>query len=463
MQDYKAEYDVIVVGGGTGGVPAAIAAARNGASVLLIEKNGFLGGLTTGGLVRTQTYWVDRDLKEPYVKGIFAEVLERLRELEALDEDGRTWDEEVLKYVWEEMSLRAGVQLLFHSFVFQVEKDGRHLTSVHVANKSGVTPISGKVFVDCTGDGDLVALAGAKWVKGRETDGATQAMSMIFRVGGVDMDKLPSASPNSWIQSARSKDPSLKEPYDMPHDIANMHREYLKAKERGEITSPRPALFWWRHSRPGIVHFDHTWVINLDATKAEDLTRAEIEGKRQVIELLNFLKRFPAFKNAYLIQMGSEIGVREARRIVGEYVLTKDDVLSCRKFDDGIAEGAGPINIKPVNEAMAETTIIHSREHATYEIPYRCLLPQDIDNLLIGSRCLSVTHEALGSVRHEPIIFGVGQAAGTAASLSSRLGVIPRNLDVKLLQKTLLDQRVLLFLEDEKDRENKIRAGLITG
>jgi hypothetical protein len=450
MPDLKAEYDVVVVGGGTGGVPAAIAAARNGMSVLLIEKNGFLGGLTTGGLtIPVWPHWTGgragEGPREYFIKGIYTEIRDRLNELGALAPDERTADEEILKFVLQELCLEAGVQLLFHSFVFRLTKNGRRVTTIEIANKSGSRSFSARVFIDGTGDADLVALAGGQWLKGRDADGATQPMTMTFRLGGVDTDKLAQDSPYHHSRiSARGQGPS-----EMPEGVASIHEEYLEAKNREEISDPRPILMYSHYFRPGIVHFNTTRVQYLDATNAEDLTRAEIAGKRQVIEILKFLKRFPAFADAYLIQMSSEIGIRETRRIVGDYVLTEEDVLSGRKFEDGIARGHAPVDIHDPDAQDMSTDVILKflPRGTTYDIPYRCLVPKDFDNVLMGSRCLSATHEAHGSVRMIHHISAVGQAAGTAAALACRNDVPCHRIDVEGLRRTLAEQGASIWRE----------------
>jgi hypothetical protein len=448
MSNSKGEYDVIVVGGGTGGVPAAIAAARNGARVLLIEKNGFLGGVTTGGLTPpVWPTWISggssgKD-KEYFIKGIFAEMLERMSNLDALASDGHTMDEEVLKYVLEEMCLEAGVELLMHSFLFRVAKDKRLLTSVDIANKSGARSISGKVFIDGTGDADLIALAGGEWLQGRKSDGATQPVTMTFRLGGVDTSKPLSDSPFFCRTKSGGKDP-----FEMPEDVAAIHKEYVEAQKRGEITDPRPVLMYWSYSRPGIVHFNTTRVHRVDATKVEDLTKAEIEGKRQVIQILRLLRKFPAFANAYLVQMSSEIGVRETRRIVGEYTMTKDDVMNGKKFEDGVARGHAPIDIHdPLPNMPTDIEMIYLPEDLTYDIPYRSLVPKDFDNVLIGSRCLSATHEASASTRMIHQLYAVGQAVGVAAALASKQNIPCNKLDVKLLRQTLKKQGAIVWEE----------------
>ena len=439
IKNYREEYDVVVVGGGTGGTPAAIAAARNGVDVLLIEKNGFLGGMTTGGITPVWPYWLARnsmeDFKEAYIEGVFAEIQNRLHELGALDTNGRHRDEEVLKFVLEEMCLQSGVQLLYHSFLFRVSKDGRKVLSIDVANKSGLRSLSGKVFVDGTGDGDLATLAGAEWQKGRESDGAMQPMSTVFKLAGVDTDRLSEHSP--WHYEMFAELGGVSE---MPDDIAEIQKGYLDAKAREEITDPRSSLQWVVRPERGIVEFNGTRVQHLDATKAEDLTQAEISGKRQAIEIWRFLKRFPAFANSYLIQMSTETGIRESRRIVGEYMLTEEDVLSGKKFEDGVARAGAPIDIHDPTEPMSGLSLVHLPDHTSYDIPYRCLVPKGVDNVLIGSRCISATHEAFSSVRLIPQVSALGQAAGTAAALACQKALSCKRLDVELLRHTLKEQ-----------------------
>lgn len=444
MSDPGIAYDVVVVGGGSGGVPAAIAAARNGAKVLLVEKNGFLGGLATGGLINPWPHWLARhsweNPREPYIEGIYAEIQTRLRALGSLAQDGRSYDEEVLKFVLEEMCAEAGVQIIFHSIAFRVARDGRRVISVEIANKSGATSVSARVFVDGTGDGDLAVLAGASWEMGRSGDGAAQPMSTTFRLAGVDPDKVPRYSPGLYLLSVYwSKAP------DMPDDVAEIHREYLGAQKRGEITNPRGELLWWHHYQPGVIHFNTTRIQHLDPTSAAERTRAELEGRRQAIETLRFLRRFPAFKDAYLVKMSNEVGVRESRRIVGEYVLTKEDVLGGRKFADGVSRGHGPVDIH--DPKLSTSTMVYCPDYTSYDVPYRCLVPLGLDNVLIGSRCISATHEAFASVRMMPQIFAIGQAAGTAAALACRENVPCKQLDVPLLRRVLKEQGASVWEE----------------
>jgi hypothetical protein len=338
------------------------------------------------------------------------------------------------------MCVEAGVQILLHSIAFRVARDGRLVRSVEVANKSGATAVAARIFVDGTGDGDLAVLAGATWEMGRSGDGATQPMSTTFRLAGVDPDKVPKYSPGLYILSVY-----WSQPPEMPDDVAEIHHEYLEAQKRGEITNPRGELLWWHHYQPGVIHFNTTRIQHLDATNAEERTRAELEGRRQVIETLRFLRRFPAFKNAYLVKMSNEVGVRESRRIIGEYVLTMDDVLSGRKFADGVTRGHGPVDIH--DPKLSTSTMVYCPDYTSYDVPYRCLLPLGLDNVLIASRCISATHEAFASVRMMPQIIAIGQAAGTAAGLACREDVPCKQLDVALLRRVLKEQGASIWEE----------------
>ena len=405
--------DVVVVGGGPSGLCAAITAAEEGADTLLIERYGFLGGMATAGLVNPFMTWMAGG--EPIIEGLFARLRERMKEVDAWspDPEGGRFDPEVFKLVADEMALAAGVRLRLHTTLAGVESDSGQLIRIAVLSKSGLEAIEGRVYVDCTGDADLCAWAGADIEVGREEDGLGQPMTLNFRMGGVDEDRIPSRD--------------------------EINALYDAAKERGEIDNPRENVLFFYSTRPGEIHFNTTRVVKLDATNAEDLTAAELEGRRQVRQMVEFItKRVPGFEKAYLLRMGAQIGVRESRRVMGDHLLTTDDVLSARKFDDGIARGSYPVDIH--NPAGTGTVIRRLPPGEAYDIPYRCLRPRGFANLLVAGRPISADHGAHSSLRVMPIAMAVGEAAGVAAALALTAGDDTRAVEPGVLRRHLLDR-----------------------
>jgi hypothetical protein len=396
------EADVVVVGGGPGGFCAAVGATREGASVLLIERYGFLGGMATAGLVNP---FMPYKIKgERLTSAVFNELLSRLEDTGALSVGGMIFDDEEMKIVLDQMMQDHGVNLLLHSLFVGVEMDGRRIRRVQTVGKSGRIDVVGKLFVDSTGDGDLAAQAGAPIEIGRPKDGLCQPMTLCFRVGGVT--GKPSAS-------------------QLHHELTEI---FLAAKEAGEVDLPREDVLVFATMVPHIFHFNTTRVVKRDATSTVDMTAAELEGRRQAAKLFELFKqRSPRFKQAYLAKMAAQIGVRESRRVMGEYVLTVDDVIEACKFADGIARSNYPVDI---HNPMGEGTVIQRLPPGEfYEVPYRCLVPRNVDNLLVGSRCISATHEAHSSLRIMPVVAGIGEAAGVAAAWAVQKGIMPREVD----------------------------------
>lgn len=407
----SSENDVVAVGGGTAGLAAAVAASRNGVDTLLIERYGFLGGATTAGLVNP--FMTFHAGEEQIIEGIFQEIIDRLENMNGYDRKNRAYDAEVMKIVADQMVEEAGVKLMLHSLVVDAVMEGNFIRGVLVENKSGRQRVMAKVVVDATGDGDVAVKAGAPYEKGRRIDGLTQPMTLNFRMGGVDTAKMPNRS--------------------------ELNKLYDEAKARGEISIPRENLLWFPTVRRGEIHFNTTRVVKVDGTSGKDLTYSEVEARRQMIGLVEFLKRkVPGFESAFLLVSGSQIGVRETRRVMGKYVMTEEDVLGARKFEDVVARGSYPIDIhSPKGEG---TVIKRLPPGASYDIPYRCLVPKGVENLLVAGRCVSCTHEAQAAIRVIPICMAMGQAAGTAAALAVKLKVTPGEMDVTLLQKTLREQ-----------------------
>jgi 2-polyprenyl-6-methoxyphenol hydroxylase-like FAD-dependent oxidoreductase len=437
--------DVIVVGGGIAGIAAAVSAARNGADTILVEQFGALGGTGTIGLVGPFMTSFDEKGSVQIIRGVFDELARRMEDMGAAVHPSKVppgtsysnfaiyahgnvtpYDTEALKLVADQMMEEAGVKLMYHTYLTDVLKNGDAITGIIVVNKSGLQALQAKVVVDCTGDGDVAFLAGAPSAKGRASDGGMQPMSMFFRVGGVDDEGL-----EEWKR--QHPDERL-----FAADIA-------QAKAAGEVfTIPRDNLGLYKDPRPGQYRANASRLLGYDSTDADSLTKAEIEGRKQVWELMRFWwKHSPFMKNAYLIDSGAHVGVRESRRIVGEYVLTVEDVASGRHFDDVIAMNGFFIDIhNPTGTGQAAP--VNLKAANAYEIPYRSLVPLKVDQLLVGGRCLSATHEALGAVRVMPPACATGEAAGTAAALAVKLGTSPRSLPVDQLQRALLAQGAYL-------------------
>ena len=410
------EHDVIVAGGGTAGIAAAVAAARNGADTILVERYGFLGGTMTAGLVNP--FMTFHAGKEQIIKGIFQEIIDRLKDTGGYDEKTKAFDSEIMKLVLDQMIKEADVKLLLHTYITDalVTKENI-IKGIEAYNKSGRQVVLGKVIIDATGDGDVAVMAGAPYEKGREEDGLTQPMTLNFRMGGVDVERMPS----------REK----------------INKLFDEAKAKGEIKIPRENVLYFPTTRRGEIHFNTTRIVKVDGTKADDLTYAEIEGRRQMAELIKFLKeKVPGFENAYLLMSAVQVGVRETRRIIGEYVLTGEDVIKARKFSDVIARGSYPIDI---HSPTGEGTVIKKLPPGeSYDIPYRCIVPKKVENLLIAGRCISCTHEAQAAIRVIPIVVAIGQAAGTAAALAAKLHASLREMNVPLLQEALKKQGAIL-------------------
>lgn len=413
----KTRYDVIVCGGGPGGIAASIGAAREGADVLLVERYGFLGGGATAMLVNPfMTYYAgDKQI----VKGIFQDMLDELTKMGAFGSERQRWafDAEAFKIAAETMCIKAGVKLLYHCFLAKANVSDGRVTSIDIATKDGLKRLEANIFVDSTGDGDLAYLAGAIIEKGRKEDGLAQPMTLNFRMANVDIEGMPSRE--------------------------EITREYIKAKEEGIISCPREDILYFFTTQPGVVHFNQTRVIKCDATDPESLTSAEIEGRRQAWEISRWLiKNIPGFEKAYLQQTATQIGVRESRRVIGDYLLTAEELLSACKFDDVIACGSYPIDIH--NPGGEGTTLRHLEPGTWYDIPYRCLTPKGFTNLLIGGRCISATHEAHSAIRVIPIVFAIGHAAGVAAGISVKEKANVREVDYRRVQIELLKQGAFL-------------------
>ena len=401
------EHDVVVAGGGLAGAVAAIAAARNGASTILVERLGVVGGTATAGLMTSfngfRNELPPNDLQT--VKGLGQEIVDELLRMGGatpLTAHGDFsselrighcpyavgYDPDALQFVLLKLLKAAGAKLLLHTCISGVHKEGRAVRGLIVENKSGRQAILGKIVVDATGDGDVAAAAGAPFAKARKAGERMMAATLMLRVANVDPERIP--------------------------------------EQRACIVVGNTAVVWGPSVR------------EVDGTDAEDLTAAEIAAREQVPAFMSRLRERLGFEDSVLVGTAFQIGIRETRRIVGEYVITEADAVQGARFPDVVA-----ISSNPVPGYYGQRRFF---EHEGFDVPYRSLVPLEAENLLLAGRCISAEQVPFQSARSQAPLMAISQASGTAAALCARLGVTPRQLDYRLLQRTLLEQGAELRL-----------------
>lgn len=405
------KYNLIVVGGGLTGCAAALSAAREGLSVLLIEKGNAMGGAPAQcQVIPYMPYWTMIDGEKFYLSsGVFEDINQRLKEHNAYD--GRSvFNDEFLKIVLADMLSEAGVDMLFHTMLVGASKheDGV-VKSITVANKAGITTLEADYFVDASGDAELAHYAGFPYQLGREEDNLCQPMTLCFRLGCVDTDNLSRAKVNKL---------------------------YKEFKAQGKIKNPREDILIFSTLIDGMVHMNTTRVVKLNPTDPFDYSKAEIEARKQILEIYEFLKNnIEEFKNCELVSSAPAIGVRESRMIKGEYWLTGEELMKCPKFEDSIALGNYDMDIH--NPEGEGTSHYFFKPGEYYSIPYRCLIPKDAKNLLVAGRCISVDHYAQASIRIMPIVCTLGQAAGTAAAIAYNEKANVKDINIDTLHEIL--------------------------
>jgi ribulose 1,5-bisphosphate synthetase/thiazole synthase len=457
----RPEVDVLVCGGGTAGAVAAVASARTGARTLLVEQYGSVGGMAATGM---SFLGVSDASGRRALGGIGAELLARLAASGAAFEDRpdkqvgsvTVADPAALRQTLLEMLLDAGVRFLLHTFCVDALAEGRRVRGILAANKGGLEAVLARVVVDATGDADVAARAGARFVTGR-ADGLAQPVTRIFRVCDVDVAEMLAYlaahpgemdAPERWDGSGYTAEDLAAQSVVMDAFPALVG----EARRAGELSVPRDRIGIETGPVPGVVTINATRVHGVDGTDPDALSRAEVETQRQMFEILRFLRRrVPGFRRARLLDAAYQVGVRESRHIAGDYVLTLDDVLAGRDFPDAVARGAYPVDLhdlRPGAEVLGARVggggvTLRRIEHA-YGIPLRCLLPAGVDGLLVAGRAVSATHEAAGSVRGQAVCLATGHAAGTAAALSAAAGVMPRGLDAAAVRAALHSQGAVL-------------------
>ena len=410
------EYDVIVAGSGPAGTAAAVMAGRMGAKVLIIEWNNAIGGISTSGMM---SHWTG-SVTSP----MYTEILQRSADMNEGEQKGKIQqfiNPENLKTVYLDMLKDANVDVLLYTFVCGVVMEGDQLTGVITESKSGRRVFRSKVVVDGTGDGDVAAFAGVEYHKGRESDGKMQPTTLMFKVAGVDMSRaVLLGSFESTYQTEKGE---------------------LQALAKEHIPYPAGHLLAYKSTLPGIVTCNMTNCTDIDGTKAEDLTRAEIVCRSQMPAIVKYLREFvPGFENCYIISAGSMMGVRETRHFKGVYTLNENDILTAKVFDDWVVRGAHfNFDVHNMTGSGLDATGVQKKwaQPKGYTIPYGCLVPEKINGLLLSGRNISGTHIAHSNYRVMPICVGIGAAAGVAAATAIKKGVQVRDIKGEELQDRL--------------------------
>lgn len=419
-----ASVDVLVLGAGPAGVAAAVCAARQGADTLLIEQMGDVGGIATAGLM---SHWTGNTQG-----GIYEEILDRSADLADAADYGfngsprQIINPERLKTVLLEMLEESGARFLLYTVAAEPIVENGRLGGVIIENKSGRQAVLAKVVIDATGDGDIAARAGAAYVKGRETDGSMQPVSIMFKVGGVDYDRA--VFPGKF------------------EDYIQLPAGEIQALGKAHLPFPAGHVLLYRTSLPGVVTCNMTNCIEVDGTNAEDLARATLVCRRQMQPIVEFLRAYvPGYENCYILSSAGLIGVRETRHFKGLQTLNEQDIRDSRVFPDwAVTRASFNFDVHNMSgNGLDATGQQDAFEPTFYTIPYGCLVPETLDGLLLAGRNISGTHMAHANYRVMPICANMGQAAGVAAALCVKQGIQPRALDVDYLQKELLANGVL--------------------
>jgi len=431
------EFDIVVLGGGPAGIAAAAAAGALGRRTLLIERYGFLGGMGTAAGVTNFCGLhanVHGDIRQ-VVHGVADDLLARIDRLGGLNTPhsifGKTfaqaYDNAAYKIAADDLLLSRNVTLLFHALAAGVVMDGERIDALLIETKSGRKAVRTSIFIDCSGDGDLAAFAGAPFEIGGD-DGAMLYPTMMFRLNGVD----PDAAGEAWKT--------------IPALMDDAEKRGVRFPRKGAIVRPMQHTTEWRVN---VTQLKSANGRALDGTDAIELSAGEVEGRKQVLAFFDFLKtNAPGFDKSYIIDIAPQLGIRETRRINGAYMLTREDVLACASFDDTVGVNGWPIEAHVAGDVKWEWPDIPGSRGFNH-LPYRMLLPKKVENLLVAGRCASMTHEGQSAARVSGACFVMGEAAATAAHLALAANGNPADIDVTQLQTSLERNGVFLGKETQ--------------
>ncbi|MDO4741112.1 MAG: FAD-dependent oxidoreductase [Eubacteriales bacterium] len=437
--------DVIVVGGGPAGMCAAIAAAREGVRVLLVEQSGSCGGMATQGMVGPFMTCYDRKGETMIIRGLFEEIVDRMvARGYALHPSGvragtgfTSWivlghdhvtpyEPEGLKLVIDEMLEEAGVHILYHTSFLQPVLEGNTLAGVLVSSKSGIDLLRGKVVIDCTGDGDVAFRSGVPYEMGNEELGTVQPATMFFHICNAD-EAAMEADIRANLHNFYRKDGV---------NYRSFHWRVSEARENGDWDLKRVSIGLFRMPKSDEWCVNTSRLMGVDSTDNESLTRAEIDGRRQAEHILHFLRKYvPGCENIKLKSTAAHIGIRESRHILGDYRLTADDLLGARVPEDSILLAANSVDVHGRFGPTSNEYIAIEGDY--YGVPYRSLVASGVEQLLVAGRCVSADSTAAGAIRVMPPCMAMGQAAGTAAALAVKENTTVRRVDVQELRETL--------------------------
>jgi hypothetical protein len=412
--DQKLQSDVIVVGGGSSAIGAAVAAARTGAKVSLIEKFGFLGGTASAGMV--SVFQIGPKVSgQPVIRGIFQEIQERLDKYDnRYGTEGRRFNPEMYKLVAYDMCEEAGVDLLLNTYLHEVIAKDRRVEKIVLSSKSGPIDMTAKIYIDASGDGDLSAWAGAEFEIGAPPHGLQQPMTLMFTVGNVDIETVARIDSQHYFEM-----------------FQEMHSDATTSRGR--------FIFFVREGYNDLM-FCTVHICGADGTDVAELTKAERDARRETFRIYDFFKaHVPGCKNAVLTTTAPMLGVRETRRIRGDYVLTRDDIVSGRRFEDTIARSTSWLDLhNPRGEGVLHEYL---RTDTWFEIPLRCLIVKGMDNLLVAGRCISTSHLAAAATRETPTCIATGQAAGVTAAIAAKDNICSRDVPYDQIRDSLVHQQ----------------------
>lgn len=431
MNELKQKYDIIVAGAGIAGISAAVKAARLGTSVLLIEHYGFVGGMSTAGMV--SPFMKHSVNNETLVKGVFEDLEQEMLQRKGMIDNG--FYASAFRASAYNLLSDAKCTILLNARINEVNKLGNKIQSVVVVTDETELTFQAEVFIDTTGDAQLVYLGNFPYQKGDEKTGKLQALTLFFRMGGIDVKAVVNYAKNhredffDWLENDFDFNKIIS--------IAGFFSFVKRAISENRLNEEIEYIFFTTLPETGEGSFNTSNILGVDGSTSDELTKAELIGRKQVAQVVNLLQEeIPGFSNSILLETAVQVGVRETRRAVGEYIVTGDDIKFAHKFDDAIARACYGIDIH--GQKDEQSRMEHLKEGEYYEVPLRALIVKDADNLLVAGRCISSTREGHSALRIQPTSAATGEACGALAAISVINKKSLRDIHFKEVQKVIM-------------------------